>query len=332
VTRRARLPLLVFVLSALVGLVAAVASGHSDGGSPPSQDGLLAFVRNTVDPADPSGDPDSALWVVRPDGTGLRRLTRPCQDCDGEPAWSPDGSKLAYVVGGSVYVIRVDGTGDHLLCQSACLHSPTWPTSPLRYANGPDCFCMDRPVWAPDGKQIAFLTTGPGGNRMAIGIVSVDGKHLRVLRTPHLGYCSFATGLDWSPDGAQLMVSAAVGDPFNGGLCAQVFVMGADGRGLRRLRLTAVSPRWSPDGASVLYTGYSGNALYVTSLRDGRSTRTLSSAADSAAWSSDGREIAATTPKGIQTFDLPTGRSRVVPIKLRGTAYGDVAWQHVPLH
>jgi WD40 repeat protein len=59
----------------------------------------------------------SQLWLVRPDGSGLRQLTRLTEaDAYGPPAWSPDGRRLAflmYTVGDNrpVATIRANGTG-----------------------------------------------------------------------------------------------------------------------------------------------------------------------------------------------------------------------------
>jgi len=54
------------------------------------RNGLIAFMRpGTV------GEYD--IWVVRPDGTGLRRLTEsPANRSDHYPAWSPDSSTLLF--------------------------------------------------------------------------------------------------------------------------------------------------------------------------------------------------------------------------------------------
>jgi hypothetical protein len=77
-----------------------------------SPDGtLIAFTSD----ADMSGDSD--LFVVRPDGTGLRRLAGANSGAE-SPAWSPDGSRLAlafdssnYHEGSAIAVIRPDGSG-----------------------------------------------------------------------------------------------------------------------------------------------------------------------------------------------------------------------------
>jgi hypothetical protein len=45
---------------------------------------------------------------VRPDGSGLRRITRDARDHG--PAWASDGSRLAFSRTGDIWVVRADGT------------------------------------------------------------------------------------------------------------------------------------------------------------------------------------------------------------------------------
>jgi TolB protein len=84
-----------------------------------------------------------SLFVVNPDGTHARRLTRPpAGSVDGEPDWSPNGRLIAFVrMDGDdlarLYVIRPDGTGERRLTNGGDEHSPSW---------------------SPDGRLLAFAT------------------------------------------------------------------------------------------------------------------------------------------------------------------------------
>src|SRR5207244_10576691 len=81
-------------------------------------------------------DPDacercSDLFVADADGTGVRRLTSGAQASS--PAWSPDGSTIAFAtVGGSIETIGVDGSNHETLTPCTCDgrttvdSSPTW--------------------------------------------------------------------------------------------------------------------------------------------------------------------------------------------------------------
>src|ERR687895_2844660 len=75
------------------------------------------------------------LFVVRPDGSGLRRLTR---RGGAEPAWAPDGKRIAFARGRNVYVMRADGSRLRRLTRRGGV----------------------TPVWSPDGKWLLFHRTG----------------------------------------------------------------------------------------------------------------------------------------------------------------------------
>jgi Tol biopolymer transport system component len=82
-------------------------------------------------------DVGEEVSVMNADGTKARKLI------DGsEPAWSPDGSRIAFVHGGmpgsQIFVIRADGSRSHALT----------PPGQQTY--------VTTPVWSPHGREIAF--------------------------------------------------------------------------------------------------------------------------------------------------------------------------------
>ena len=83
------------------------------------------------------------VYVVHPDGSGRRRLTRTPYDALA-PTWSPDGHRLAFVQvgrrGSAITVARADGTGVQRV-------------TPFRR-------WMWSPVWSPDGNWIAYARNG----------------------------------------------------------------------------------------------------------------------------------------------------------------------------
>ena len=79
-----------------------------------SPDGrLIAFNLRFLD------SPGSQIWVVHPDGTGLRELTLPSSGyASYEPVWSPDSSRLLFervkrvsADGEALWIANVDGSG-----------------------------------------------------------------------------------------------------------------------------------------------------------------------------------------------------------------------------
>jgi TolB protein len=109
----------------------------------------------------------AGLYVVRIDGTGLRRVKAFPKGLAGKVDWSPDGARIAYStpdfdrsgLSANVYTIRADGTG---LVQLT--HDNGGATQ-----NGLDS-------WSPDGKQFAFVSNRSGS--FQVYIMSADGSHV----------------------------------------------------------------------------------------------------------------------------------------------------------
>jgi TolB protein len=106
------------------------------------------------------------LYLVHPEGTALRRLTR-----GRSPSWSPDGRRLAFALGGRVYKIRADGRGRKRILGG--LHSPL-----VR--------------WSPDGTKLLY--TSGSMFRGDVWTADVDGTHRRrILRRVAI------EGIAWRP-------------------------------------------------------------------------------------------------------------------------------------
>jgi TolB protein len=128
-----------------------------------SPDGrLIAFTR-VVPPS--SFD----IWVVAPDGTGLRRLTG-ASGADNYAAWSPDARALVYSSDdrpdrNGLWVMRADGTGRRYLTEGG---EPQWEPGewilfdcPLAHEEAPGQACAVDPddgtvVRLPLGREAAF--------------------------------------------------------------------------------------------------------------------------------------------------------------------------------
>jgi Tol biopolymer transport system component len=125
------------------------------------------------------------LFVANADGSGIRALTPPTQSLDWFD-WSPDGTRIAYMAKGNLYVADVAGGEPKRLPATGYAHFPTWlppdgaeivyrleSASPAIYAIAPDGIGKPR-----------LLSTTPGNNEFDYqGIAaSPDGAHITFTR------------------------------------------------------------------------------------------------------------------------------------------------------
>jgi Tol biopolymer transport system component len=147
-----------------------------------SPDGAWVVFKRVVDPdAGMAG-----LWVIRTDGTGLRRLTDDATDA-GQPRWSPDGKRI-------LFTGRNDAT--------TFAPQPLWIVDvaggaprPVTDPNDPGAaFSGD---WSPSGRQIVYVyyRSGWGSNEMRV--VNADGTNRSTLWQPATGNGAGAETPDW---------------------------------------------------------------------------------------------------------------------------------------
>jgi TolB protein len=179
----------------------------------------VTFEGSEEKPADPvnaSPDFERSVWIVRPNGEGLRRVT---DRYDVEPVFSPDGSELAFghvVRPGppedavqSVAVVALDGTGRREIVP---------PTVGLQHVD-----------WSPDGTWITYnieplaQVADQPPERGSIYAVRPDGTDLHVL-VPSTPEWVFFKPV-WSPDGKQLLTGCS--DP--GGSIERLCVVDLEG-------------------------------------------------------------------------------------------------------
>ena len=198
----------------------------------------IVFMR--VGPHRFNGD----LYVMRADGSHVRRLTSTRRWGEGYPSFSPNGRKIVFErIGVGIFVMRLDDLRTRFVTTGG-------------YA----------PAWAPNGRHIVFTEdNGTGG-----GLASIrpDGTHERVLTSPSGSY-----DLDLFPaytaNGRTIYF-----DRWPDGGHQKVMKMGAFGGHLRRVPVstpdgTLYSPAPAPEGGCLVGASYRGDVgtLYARGRR-----------------------------------------------------------------
>jgi Tol biopolymer transport system component len=191
-------------------------------------------------PAEGTEAADGTIVVMDADGRGRLELTRhretPDVVFDSDPAWSPDGSLIAFSratftpegqVHIGIYTIDPTGAGERLLIEDA-----------------------GEPAWSPDGSAIAYTSVRDRFGETCfhecstsgeIYVAQRDGTNPRRLTTSRADDRSPA----WAPNGrliAFVSDRSSRADHEN-----EIYVVGTDGTGLRRLTTNDVwdlEPAW----------------------------------------------------------------------------------------
>lgn len=185
-----------------------------------SPDGTQIVFRGELTRAT-TGSKVAGIYTMNRDGSNLTRIidnvAYPEAD---QPAWSPDGKRIAFVASdlqtpGNKDIFTSTPTGDSI--------------TRLTTAGADDLY----PSWSPDSTQIAFVSVRDGN--FEIYSMNADGRSQRRLTR--------AEGIDtepaWSPDGRRIaFVSVRAKDT-----APSIYIMERTGSNPRRL-ITGRTPRW----------------------------------------------------------------------------------------
>jgi TolB protein len=199
---------------------------------------LVACATDVQRAAHCRGFPDHDIWVTDLEGNVSRLIDEP--GADGFAAWSPDGTRIAFVASRDgnceIYVMNADGSNQVNLTNSDSDELyPSWTRSGLLH-NYPD--------WSPDGATIAFSGGNqPAGPESAHNIYLVDVDTGLEEQLTVQGEVLF--GPKWSPDGGSLTYFDNDG-PFT------IWVVGSNGSGAMDVTEGGFNS-WSPDGSMIVF-------------------------------------------------------------------------------
>ena len=202
---------------------------------------------------------ESSLYIINADGSGLKQLT-PAPGSDFEPAWSPDGTRIAFtsVRGGfrQIYSLDIETLEVSLLTNT---------TSAIE---------SSQPAWSPDGTKIAYMARRVGAYQ--IWSMNADGQE--AVQLSHSGQELWDYLPSWSPDGRTVFFNQRRPGAF------RPWLMQLDYQNLEQepRRMNFVTPiedvSFSPDGYWLVFEGMDneGNReiYYMTVAGSGRTRLT----------------------------------------------------------
>ena len=221
---------------ALLVLVLALLAAAPAEASFPGRDGLIAVSSEVL------GSNSATIWVGRADGTGMRALPSPCPPGPldlatrcyaAAPAWSRDGSQLAFTVVSAaepqIWIVNADGTG-------------------LRQVPGAHGYGA---AWSPDGSRLVFAAddTSAGCGLRRLFTVAPDGSGFaQVTRLA-------GDDPEWSVRGQIVFERTRPVFPRGREECElrrNVSVVTPGGR-VRRIARAGRDPSWGPQGHAIVF-------------------------------------------------------------------------------
>jgi Tol biopolymer transport system component len=142
----------------------------------PDAKALVTAYSSQLDRIDVASGARIPIWTAPAGSTG--RLT--------SPAWSPDGSRIAFSTQTAIKLVHPDGTN-------------------LRTLTSSQTAMNDYPDWSPDSQKIAFITNRYRPERSELVILPRSGAG-QPFRVSYQAYPQgiYYKGVAWSPDGKKI--------------------------------------------------------------------------------------------------------------------------------
>lgn len=273
----------------IASLAAALAAAPAALAAFPGKNGLIAFQKS-------KGGLLKDIYVMQPNGSHQRDITRTPKVSETEPSFAPNGRRIVYVWQTADYrhaglgVMNADGSRKRRIVSGSpdeAVMSPSWTadgksivytrfqgTTPpshvyvvsasggtqrqLTFGDEVEDF---NPVASPVTGLIAYLSYPPGSQAIEL-LVGLNGASA--------GQAGEHEANDWSPDGKRFIFERD----------HDIYASASDGSGLVKLAgLPAVdeTPVWSPDGRKFIFTSEANHDIYVANA-DGSGLRNLTRA------------------------------------------------------
>lgn len=208
---------------------------------------------------------EGGIYIMSADGSHVRQVT----DYGLWPAWSPDGTRIAFGRWGptwcDLFVMFADGSADTAVVSY-------WDDDEYQYTH---------PAWSADGRELIYqdddggwkeLDPSPDGNKLAYSeygdiYVNVADNSVNLTNDP-----ADDREPAWSPDSTKIAFASNRGGNYD------IYLINADGSGLKRLMDNQADDRepvWSPDGTQLAFTRIMANSqgdIFVMNVNGGNQT------------------------------------------------------------
>ena len=186
----------------------------------------LIPTRATAEVSGPAGGDAGTFWTA-----------------GGSQVWSPDGARLAFVRGGSLFVATPGEAGRAVAEGFGGLRAPSW---------------------SPDGATLAYYSTDSGSQD--IWLVDADGATPpRQLTTAAAEADDSRFSPSWSPDGRWIAYISNRADWWHDDVWL-IDVATRDASRISTSLMASSSPVWSPDGSSLVLMGTAKDEYWYEDL------------------------------------------------------------------